>query len=80
MKRHNFYRRYTQEATNAADLGALLYNQTYVDDFHTVSGILERLGVKLESWEALSALAAIYRAGVAVGIRTERKRRKDISA
>ena len=82
MKRHNFYRQYTQEATNAADLIEKLYNETYVEDFHTVTRALYKLGVyrHVSDWDTMSAIAAIYRLGIAVGIRTERKRRKDISA
>ena len=81
MKRLNFYRTYTQEAIQAADLGERLLDQTFVEDFHTVSRVLDKLGAHkpiVNDWDTMSAIAAIYRFGIAVGIRTERKRRKEL--
>ena len=78
MKRLDFYKTYTKETDRAAELIPTMCDQTYVDDMNAVHDILQENGFPIHDFQFVGLIAAIYRVGIAVGIRTERKRRKGV--
>lgn len=69
MKRRGFFQTYTEETERAAELLPVMSDQTYIHEMDAVHDILN-------DFQFVGLIAAIYRVGIAVGIRTERRRRK----
>ena len=76
MRRQDFNKIYTEETERAAELIPTMCGQTYVDDMNAVHDILIENGYPIHDFDFVGLIAAIYRVGIAVGIRTERRRRK----
>ena len=74
--RLDFYKAYTEETDKAADLLAIMLDNTYIHDVDVVRDMLHAGGYKINDFEFIGLIAAIYRAGIAAGIRTERRRKR----
>lgn len=79
MKRRDFFKTYTEETERAAELLPVMSHQTYLHEMDAVHDILTAHGYKINDFQFVGLIAAIYRVGIAVGIRTERKRRKGVT-
>lgn len=79
MKRRDFFQTYTEETSRAAELLPVMSDQTYMHEMDVVHDILTAHGYKINDFQFVGLIAAIYRVGIAVGIRTERKRRKGVT-
>lgn len=67
------------ERENAAALAVLETGIKYalLSDMDLGRDILAKYGFYSNNWDLIKAVAAAYRAGYIIGIRTERKRRKE---
>jgi len=74
--RLDFFKAYTEETDKAAELIPTMCDQTYVDDMNAVHDILQENGFPIHDFQFVRLIAAIYRVGIAVGIRTERRRKR----
>ena len=75
MKRLDFFQTYTEETSRAAELMPIMTDNTYIHEMNVIHDILTENGYKIHDFEFVGLIAAIFRVGIAVGIRTERKRR-----
>ena len=79
MKRLDFYKTYTEETDRATELLPVMHDQTCIDEMTVVHDILQENGYPIHDFQFVGLIAAIYRVGIAVGIRTERKRRQGVT-
>ncbi len=75
--RLDFFQTYTEETERAAALLSTMCDQTYMHDLDFVHDTLTENGYKIHDFQFVGLIATIYRVGVAVGIRTERRRRRN---
>lgn len=78
MRRLDFFEIYTKETERAAELLPIMHDQTCFHEMDTIHDILTGNGYNIHDFQFVSLIAAIYRVGIAVGIRTERKHRKGV--
>lgn len=76
MRRLDFFKAYTEETDKAADLLAIMREQTRIHEMDAIRDMLHAGGYKINDFEFIGLIAAIYRAGIAAGIRTERRRKR----
>lgn len=76
--RLDFVKTYTEETERAAALLSTMCDRTYTHDLNFVHDTLTENGYKIHDFDFIGLIAAIYRAGIAAGIRTERRRRKGV--
>lgn len=74
--RLEFFKAYTEETERAAALLSTMRDQTYIHDMDVVRDMLHANGYKINDFRFIGLIAAIYRAGIAAGIRTERRRKR----
>lgn len=76
MRRLDFFEIYTKETERAAELLPIMHDQTSSHEMDTIHDILTENGYNIHDFQLVGLIAAIYRVGIAVGIRAERRRRK----
>ena len=76
MKRRKFFKMCIEETEKTADLLPIISNQSYSRETEAIHGILNANGYNIHDFQLVGLIAAIYRVGIAVGIRAERRRRK----